>query len=382
MALDFSDPTPLYKQIAKDIKQKINTDVYKIGDKIPSQRVLADQYDVSMITVKKAIFDLINEDILYSRVGKGTYVAQKSRRNKLKEHKSIGLVLSDLKSPYFSLISHGVEKKSSQKDYNLLLSNSSGKFEEEERLISRSLDMGVDGLIIASMSHEYHANKTIRSLHDAGYPYVVVSFIAEEDIYHVGTDHKAGSYIATQHLIDHGYEDICYIKAEAGNILGDIRYEGYLKAMNDAGLVVREEECLSYPYRGEWNDHQSGYEIGLQFAERDELPDAVFVYNDLGALGFQSALKEKGFKIPDDLAIMGFDDIERSAYATPSLSTIRQPTEQIGKLAVEKLIKLIDDETPEVQTILKPELVTRESCGSHSEKESAKMSKTSANQTE
>lgn len=371
MTLDFSDPTPLYKQIAKNIKSKINSDVYKIGDKIPSQRVLAEQYDVSMITVKKAISDLINEEILYSRVGKGTYVARKSRRTNLNDAKTIGLVLSDLKSPYFSLISHGVEMKASEEEYNLLLSNSSGKFEKEERLIHRFLDIGVDGLIIASMSHEYRANKTIRQLHADGYPCVVVSFIADDDIYRVGTDHKAGSSMATRHLIEHGYRNIGYINAEQGNILGELRLQGFEQAMEDAGLPVKDEFCYSYPYKGEWNDHQSGYEIGVRMLENEQMPEAVFVYNDLGALGLESALTEQGLSIPDDMGIIGFDDIERSSYCSVPLTTVRQPTERIGKLAVKKLVHLINGENPTVQTILKPRLIKRDSCGIHTEAEIA-----------
>ncbi|MCF7804895.1 MAG: GntR family transcriptional regulator [Candidatus Marinimicrobia bacterium] len=371
MILDYSDPAPLYRQVAKSITRKINGKVFNEGDKIPSQRTLSEQYEVSMITIKRAISELINEGIVYSRKGKGTYVNGKLRKNKTRESKTIRLVLYDIKSPYFSMISHGVEMESSQQDYNLLLSNSSGEPEEEERLIHQSLDMGVDGLVIASMSHEYHANKTIRLLHESGFPYVIVSFIADKDIYQVGTDQRAGAYIATHHLIEHGYKEICYIKAEEGNTLGDIRYQGYYEAMMDAGLCVNQENCIFYPYSGEWNDYRSGYEIGLQFFERKRLPEAVFVYNDLGAIGFQEALKENGIRIPDDIAIMGFDGIERSAHVAPSLSTIGQPAEHIGQLAVDKLIKLIDGKTPKVRTILKPRLIIRESCGMHSDTESA-----------
>ncbi|MCF7803330.1 MAG: GntR family transcriptional regulator [Candidatus Marinimicrobia bacterium] len=372
MVLDFSDPTPLYRQIAKNIKEKIDTNVYEIGEKIPSQRELADNYDVSMITVKKAISDLINEDILYSRVGKGTYVAKKSSRSRIAEHNTIGLVLSDLKSPFFSLISHSVEMQASEEDYSLLLSNSSGQFEKEERLINRYLDMGVDGLIIASMSHEYKANKAIRSLHEDGFPYVVVSYVADDDIYHVGTDHKAGAYIATKHLIEHGYEEIGFVSAETGNLLGDIRRKGFVKAVEEAGIGYDRTNMYTYPYSGEWNDYQSGYEIGKEFAQRDHLPEAMFLYNDLGALGFEEALNEKRIKIPEEVSVVGFDDIERSSYCNVPLTTIRQPTEEIGRLAVHKLIDLIKGKNPEVRTILKPELIIRESCGEHADQDMQK----------
>lgn len=363
MPIDFSDPTPLYKQIAIHIKKEIGNGVYEVGEKIPSQRELADRYDVSMITVKKAISDLINEEILYSRVGKGTFVARKTRRSKLSDVGSIGLVLSDLKSPYFSLITHGVEKEVSNQDYNLLISNTSGEFEEEERQIQRYQEMGVSGMIIASMSHEYKADDGIRRIHDEGYPYTVVSYIADEDIYHVGTDQEGGAYIATNHMIDHGYQEIGYLCAEEGNLLGEVRRRGYERAMLKHNLEIDEEYIYCFPYAGEWKDEKSGYTIGGQMLENGSLPEAMFIYNDLGALGFQKAMLEAGLRIPDDIAIIGFDDIERSRYCSVPLTTIRQPTERIGQLAVKKVIAQINGERPEVRTILRPELVIRDSCG-------------------
>ncbi len=363
MPIDFSDPTPLYKQIAVHIKKEIASGTFKVGEKIPSQRELAEQYDVSMITVKKAISDLINEEILYSRVGKGTFVARKTKRSNLSDVGSIGLVLSDLKSPYFSLITHGVEDEVSNQDYNLLISNTSGEFEEEERQIRRSMEMGVDGMVIASMSHEYKANGRIRKIHREGYPYVVVSYIEDTDIYHVGTDHEAGAYIATSHLIEHGYREIGYLCAEEGNLLGEVRRRGYEQAMQDHNLEVREEYIYCFPYSGEWKDEDSGYSIGEQMIENGRLPEAMFIYNDLGALGFQRAMLEANVQIPEDIAIIGFDDIERSAYCSVPLTTIRQPTERIGQLAVKKVIDQINGKNPEIRTILKPELVIRDSCG-------------------
>ena len=245
------------------------------------------------------------------------------------------------------------------------MANSSGEFEKEERQIAHYLEMNVDGLIIASMSHEYRANKTIRKLHNEGYPYVVVSFIADNDIYRVGADQYEGAFMATQHLIDHEYQHIGYVSAEQGNIVGEIRKQGFIDALAKAHLPFDESQIYAYPYRGEWNDFDSGYAVGKDILKRGHLPEAFFIYNDLGALGFEKALEEEGITCPDDIAIIGFDDIERSEYCSVPLTTIRQPTENIGTLAVEKLINRINGENPEVQTILSPELVVRDSCGVH-----------------
>jgi len=364
MGIDFSDPMPLYKQVAADIRNQITSGKLQSGDRLPSQRELADEYEVSLITVKKAISELNSEGILYSRVGKGTFVNQRKRRREISSHQVIGVVLSDLKSPYFSLIINGVEKRASEEGYHILLSNSSGQQEKEESQISQFLDLGADGLVIASMSHEYRANQTIWRLHNDGFPYVVVSYIADEEIYHVGTDHETGAYLATEHLISQGYEHIGYVNAEEGNLLGEVRKSGYKRALEEYEVIYDPRYSFQYPFRGEWNDYKSGYRVGEEFLQQEERPEALFIYNDLGALGFESRMVEAGVQIPEEVAIVGFDDIERCKYCEIPLTTIRQPTERIGEIAVKILLHRIAGEETEVRTILTPELVVRESCGS------------------
>lgn len=363
MSIDFHNPAPLYQQIADDIMGKIRSGEFKVGQKIASQRELAEQHEVSLITVKKALSELINQGFLYSRAGKGTYVAKRSNGVKIAEHKTLGLVLSDLKSPYFSMIMEAVEKQASEEGFALMLSNSKGEMEKEETQIQRYLNLGVNGLIIASMIREYRTIDPIRRLHHNRFPYVVVSYIREPDIYQVGTDHRRGAFMATEHLIHRGHDVIGFIAGETGDLLGDERKHGYTDALKKYGKPYHDALIFYSPYQGEWNDFKSGYTIGKQFPRLPDRPTAVFAYNDLTALGFQEAVLEEGLGIPQDVALVGFDDIERSSYAPVALTTIRQPTEQIGTLAVDKLLALIDHREPENRTILEPELIVRESCG-------------------
>jgi len=362
MLLDNEDPTPFYKQIAKDIKRKIESGEIQPGESIGSQRKLTDFYKVSMITIKKAILELITEGVLFTRIGKGTYVSRQKKKI-ISEHNSIGLVLNDLKSPYFSMIAHGVEQNASEHGYNLLLANTTGEEAKEDAQIRHYMKSGVDGLIIASMNHLYKATPMIRSLHANKFPYVIVSFIEDDDIYQVGTNHKLGAFMATEHLVKLGHKKIGYINAEKGNLLGRIRKSGYLEALKKYNIPMNEEFIFHFPYFGEKNDYNSGYMIAQRFVKMKNRPQAVFAYNDLSALGFEKALTEKGLKIPEDVAIVGFDDIERSCYCQVPLTTIKQPTEQIGRVAVEKVLSLINKEETRMKTILKPELVIRESCG-------------------
>ncbi len=363
MTLNLKNPKPLYEQIADDIKQQIATGKLKVNEQLSSQQELANTYSVSLITVKKALAKLYNEGVLYSRIGKGTFVARASAPVDFKKHQTIGFVLRQIDSPFFSRILASVERKTGEIDYNLLLSSSAGEAQKEDRLIEHFLKMGVNGLIIASMSRVYFASPVVRKLQENNFPYVVVSYIADRDISYVGTDHEEGAFLGTSHLVKMGYRNIGYINGEEGSLLGELRKKGFLRALHKGQLLFNPDYEYRLRLRGEWNDYQSGYEIGRQFLSTPDRPEAIFAYNDLSALGFEKAVLEAGFKIPEDVAIVGFDNIKRGVTASVPLTTIHQPTDKIGELAVEMIYKKVEGMETPTQQILKPRLIIRDSCG-------------------
>jgi DNA-binding LacI/PurR family transcriptional regulator len=362
MSIDIQNSTPLYLQIVDDIKSKIASKELKAGDQLGSHAELSSTYGVSLITVKKALGTLIHEGVVFSRVGKGTYVARPPFDGHRQENPTIGLVLQDMRSPFFSRVMHSVEDAAYELGYHVLLSNSSGKAEKEDGQIARFRAFGVKGLIIASMSHKYHATPTIRRLLHDGFPFVMVSYIADEEIPFVGSDHQLGGYMATEYLIKLGYKTIGYINGETGNLVGDLRRRGYEDALRAYGRRIDKRLVHHLRLKGEWHDYQSGHEIGKKFLKLDPKPDALFIYNDLSALGFQDAILAQGLRIPENVAIVGFDDIDRGEYAAVPLTTVRQPTTMIGKKSVELLLKLMDGKNGSLRMVLKPELIIRESC--------------------
>lgn len=363
MLLDLHNSAPLYLQIVDDIKSKIAKKEFKAGDQLGSHAELAALYGVSLITVKKALETLIHDGFVFSRVGKGTYVAQPAFEAQPREHQTIGLVLRDIRSPFFSRIMHSVENAAYELGYHVLLSNSSGKAEKEEAQIARFRKFGVNGMIIASMSHKYHATPTVRKLLHEGFPFVMVSYIADEDVPFVGSDHKLGGYMATEYLMKLGYQRIGYINGEKGNLVGDLRRRGYEEALRAYHRRIDKRLMYHLRMRGEWHDYDSGSEIGKRFRKMKLKPDAFFVYNDLSALGFMDAVLAQGLRVPEDVAIVGFDDIERGEYATVPLTTVRQPAALIGKEAMELLLQLMGGKSSSPRRAIKPELVIRESCG-------------------
>jgi DNA-binding LacI/PurR family transcriptional regulator len=191
----------------------------------------------------------------------------------------------------------------------------------------------------------------------------MVSYIADEDVPFVGSDHEHGGYLATEYLVKRGYKRIGYINGEPGNMVGELRRRGYETALKANGRHVDKRLQFHLRMRGEKHDYQSGYEIGKKFRALPVKPDAVFVYNDLAALGFEKAILEQGLRIPSDVAIVGFDDIERGEYALVPLSTVRQPTKLIGKEAVSLLLKLMQEKKANIHKVLDTKLVIRESSG-------------------
>lgn len=366
MAIDVKNPTPLYQQIANEIKAKIKSGELKVGDAIGSHSELTAQCGVSVITVKKALSDLIKEGYLYSRVGKGTFVARKFASINLSRQKTLGLVLRDLTNPFFSLIAHSAEKRADALGYNLLLCSSVGRIDKEEILISRFETMGVDGVIVASLSQTYRATDEIKRLHQSGFPYIMVSYIHEPDLWYVGTDHERGAYLATDHLLNCGYKHVGYVTGGKQNLLSKLRQKGYERALAEKERRISKDLIFEIDERK--SRFESGWEVGRKIARLTKKPDALFVYSDVVALGVMKGLVDGGLHIPSDVAIVGFDDIERAQYAEVPLTTIHQPTEEIGAKAIEILIERIEGKAPSVKTILQPSLIVRESCGQHRRK--------------
>ncbi len=237
MPVDLKKPAPLYLQIAEDISSRIGSGTVHIGDQLGSQQELSREYRVSLMTVKKALSHLAHQGWIYSRVGKGSYVARQSPQPQPVIHHSIGIVLENLQSAFFSMIVQAAEEAAYHKGYNVLLSNSSGETEKEERQIRHFREIGVSGLIIASLRHVYHATPTIQMLRREEFPFVMVSYMEDREIPFVGTDHEEGGYMAAKHLLGQGYKRIGYVNAERGNLVGELRKKGFVRALREAGEI-------------------------------------------------------------------------------------------------------------------------------------------------
>lgn len=362
MTLDPLDTQPLYRQVTRQLREQIVSGELAPGDRIGTHRDLAERFEVSIITIRHALSELASDGLIYSRVGRGTFVARTARlQPTVSEHRVLGLVLQDIKSPFFSLIVESIEERAYEAGYSLMLSTVGDQMRKEVRQIEHFRSMGVDGLIIASMQPDHQVTPTIRQIHDSGFPYVMVSYVDDPSFYFVGSDHERGAFLATRHLLDQDRRRIAYVGAEPDNRLSIVRQRGYEEALRQAGLELTSDLIFRSSDEGEWTHFTSGYRIGQQLLLTDAAPDGVFAYNDLLGIGLMQALLDRGVQVPDDIAIVGFDDIARSRFAPIPLTTMRQPTDDIGRQAVNLLLARIRGEHPAPKRSFVPELVVRHS---------------------
>jgi DNA-binding LacI/PurR family transcriptional regulator len=365
--IDPASATPLYQQVAADLRRKIVSGEIAVGTQVPPHRELAAGYGVSLITINKALSGLVSEGVLHSRVGRGTFVAVRPTEpgtvTPPVPANVLGFVLRDLNSPFFSVVARAAQQRAEALGYGMIFSAHANRLDREDEQIRRFRELGVRGLIIVSMSRTYHISDPIRALDDAGVPYVMVSWTDGPEVPYVGLRYEDAGYLATRHLIALGRRKIGYIGDRFGSANFELRASGYRRALGTAGLPSDPAFVFAYPFEGEWNDYRSGYALGEHVARLAERPDAMFVFNDLGALGFQDGLLDSGVRVPDDIAVVGLDDIEAAARARVPLTTVRQPTDRIGALAVDTLLARLRGERPPTRQLLEPELVVRRSCG-------------------
>lgn len=216
------------------------------------------------------------------------------------------------------------------------------------------LDLAVEGLIVVAPTTEIA--EAARSL-GGSLPVVVIAagLGVEPPTHVVAVDHEHGARQATEHLIERGHRDIVHIAGPENWFDARARIVGWRAALSDAGLPVPEV------LPGGW-DAGTGYEVTRELIRRSTVPSAIFAANDLLALGAMRALHEAGLRIPEDVAIVGYDDAPGSDYYHPPLTTVRQPFEEVGQRAIEVLLAAIDWGGPD-EVLTRPQLVVRESSG-------------------
>jgi LacI family transcriptional regulator len=276
-----------------------------------------------------------------------------------KQTHTLGLVIPDITNPFFPEVARGIEDGAQEAGYSLFLCNTNWEEAKEISYLGLLQEQRVDGILIAPITDRGAALERALS---PSLPLVYVSR-APHDTQRsfVTIDDSRGGYLATEHLIERGYASIGFIGAPEGSLTVDDRLEGFKLAFAKYGRQVEERYMLFGDFKRE-----TGYNLIQRLISSGEMPRAVFAENDLLALGVIQGAREMGLAVPEDLAVIGFDDIPFASFPEVQLSTIGQPKYEMGKTAVEILIAGIEagprTARPDGRrVILEPELIVRKS---------------------
>lgn len=267
-----------------------------------------------------------------------------------------GVVLPDLFGEFFSEVIRGMDPLAQQSGYHLLLSSSHAEQGEIEFALG-AMRGRVDGLVV--MSPNASARALAASL-PADVPVVLLNCDAAGENFHaINVDNFGGAREMVRHLVGLGHRRIGMVRGVEGNFDARERVRGYRAALAEAGLEGADGR---WEAQGDFTE-AGGYRAALELIRRDDAPTAVFCANDSMAVGAMSALRESDVRVPEDVAVAGFDDIPIGRYLSPSLSSVRVDVNRLGARAVELLCHAIAGDAPPAQELLETRLVVRRSCG-------------------
>ncbi len=265
---------------------------------------------------------------------------------------------------YFGAFHGQVQQSLEQVNLDLIVAFANNRFSGLSNIKKLIIGKKVDGLLIARSTLPSDTKLFLKS---SRIPYVFLHHYLHdpdfEDSDRVYTDHMRGGFLATEHLVNLGHRNIATVTmSEYDGNEYILRTEGYRSALR--GFDIEPDESLIF--QGGSHYFQSGYDAVMQNISTIKRITAVFAQNDMMALGVKEALNELSIRVPEDIALVGFDDIEFCTYFKPHLTTIHQPREQMTKLACERLLDRIESKRPMKGKDLKlqPTLVVRDSCGS------------------
>jgi LacI family transcriptional regulator len=287
------------------------------------------------------------------------YVANLQARSLAGGHSQvIGLLVPNLDNGYVGTIMQGIDRELARVNYDVVLYTSHrhpGKESFYVDVIANGLTEGLL-LVVPLVPTTY-----LEALRERHFPYVLIDQgDAKENSSVVEATNWQGAYEATRYLSQLGHTRIAFLTGSLAVRSAIDRFQGYKAALVDCDLPFREELVIEGDFQ-----QQTGFETTKRLLQSVKSPPtAIFASNDLSAFGAMDAAREYGLRVPDDISIIGFDDVPQASFVYPKLTTVRQPLEQMGQVAVKMLLEQIEDQSrPPQRVALATQLVIRDSCG-------------------
>ncbi len=275
-----------------------------------------------------------------------------------KRTKTIGLVISDVSNVFFANLAKGVEDQCRKKGWNLILCNTNDLHKRDLEYIQVLADKGADGILfcMALDSDKKKAMKSVRLMEKLKVPFVMIDrYLEEAECCSIVVDHERGGYVATKHFLELGHKRIGCVTGPLVLEDSKARLKGYERALKEAGQPY--DKALIY--EGSY-DRESGMKAVDYFMDKEVT--AIFAFNDMSAYGCYKRLRQKGLQIPQDVSLIGYDDIFFSEILDVPLTSVYQPVYDMGVEAVSQLIDDLEKENGTKKCItFQPKLVVRES---------------------
>ncbi|WP_324721715.1 LacI family DNA-binding transcriptional regulator [Salinimicrobium sp. HB62] len=284
--------------------------------------------------------------------------------------KTIGILIARINSPFMSTLISGIEDTARKANYNVLISQSNESYENEVRNAKALYDSRVGGLIV-SLAMKTRNTDHFKQFTDKGIPVVFVDRVPQVfNSYRVIIDNYAAGFKAAKHLIDQGCRRIAYFTGSKYINVYSLRLQGYKDALEQNGLQIYDENVISL----ETLSMEEGMAATEKLLTSPHAPDGVCSANDAAAVGAILCAKKFGVKVPDELAVIGFNDDPVASIVEPALSTVSHPARKMGELSTQRILEHssagLDSGISEI-TMLDTEIIVRDSSRKNSKSESA-----------
>jgi len=366
-----ADRVPAYRRVAAALVAGIESGHYPPGSRLPAEIDLAAEHGVSRGTLRQALATLRSQGMIEPVPGRGSYVTLGSPNRPERRRKMVGVVVPSVAQPYVPDLLSWIEDELHRHGYSMLVGSSGSTREQQAGRVHRILDEGASGLIAYPVDYEPDP-ALFAHLADRGFPVVLIDrHLVGLPMDAVLPDNVGGAYAAVSHLAGLGHRRIAFVSTDNLTTTSVAeRLQGYQQALAAHDIPIDDRLiCAELPVTSRWpREATAGVKghaarIG-RFLERQR-PTAVFTLHDYLAADVLEAASDLGLRVPDELALASFDDDPPAALLPVPLTAVRQPREQLGRLAARLVVERIDGRRTETARIVLPtELVVRRSSGS------------------
>jgi DNA-binding LacI/PurR family transcriptional regulator len=273
------------------------------------------------------------------------YLPNELARSLKRQHtRVVGILLPDIANPFSAELARSIQQVLLENQYSSFISTTEQSGEAEIAALRAFFEHRVDGIIVATMETKA-GDDALRQFIRRGMPIVTIGrALSQLPVDRVTTDNWRGAYEAVEHLISLGHKRIAFIGASLINAGRLRRFQGFADALRDNGITISEELIVGpkADFGPAYSTYEAGYQGMRQLIALTTRPSAVFARNDYTAFGAIYAARDQGLSVPDDIAVMGFDNIPMAAYSIPPLTTIEQPTAELGHKAASMLLERLN----------------------------------------